>query len=86
MMDYDAIVEYDGGDVACGDLKPIFGRNDIKEGDETCSIIKDEFKDFCCYTPPTAPCNLCETETDFLDAYSNVEVDFGGSITNCSDV
>ena len=86
MMDYDAIVEYDGGDVACGDLKPIFGRNDIKVGDETCSIIKEEFKDFCCYTPPTVPCNLCETETDFLDAYSDVEVDFGGSITNCSDV
>ena len=86
MMDYDAKVNYEGGDVACGDLKPIFGRNDIEEGSEACSVIKDDFRNFCCYTPPTVPCNLCETVTDFLDAYSNVEVSFGGSTRNCSDV
>ena len=85
-LDWDAVVEYEGDRIACGDLKPIFGRNEIEEGTEECSAIKDTYRDFCCYTQPTTACNLCETETDFMDAYSSVEVDFWGSKMNCSDV
>jgi len=86
MLDWDAVVEYEGDRIACGDFKPIFGRNEIEEGDETCSDIKDTYRDFCCYTPPSLPCNLCQTETQFMDAYTSVEVDFWGSAMNCSDV
>ncbi|KAL9188929.1 hypothetical protein ACHAXT_011419 [Thalassiosira profunda] len=86
MLDWDAVVEYEGERIACGDFKPIFGRNEIEEGTEQCSAVKDTYADLCCYTPPSIPCNLCETETDFFDAYSSVEVDFWGSAMNCSDV
>lgn len=86
MLDWDAVVEYESDIIACGDFKPIFGRNEIEEGKETCDAIKEAYRDYCCYTLPTNPCNLCETETDFLDAYISVEVDFWGSKMNCSDV
>ena len=86
MLDWDAVVEYEEERTVCGDFKPIFGRNEIEEGTEACSNITDVYRDFCCYTPPSEPCNLCQTETDFLDAYSSVEVDFWGSAMNCSDV
>ena len=87
MLDWDAVVEYENEAIACGELKPIFGRNQIEQGTEECSAITETYQDFCCYIPPTVPCNLCETEGgDFLDAYSSVEVDFWGSSTNCSDV
>ena len=86
MLDWDAVVEYDGERIACGDLKPIFGKKGIEEGKETCADIKSDFSDLCCYTPPTTPCNLCQTESDFLDVYSDVEVDFWGSAMNCSDL
>ena len=85
MLDWDAIVEYEEEHLACGDLKPIFGRNEIEEGTEECESIKDTYQDYCCYTPPTVPCNLCQTETEYLDVYSSVEVDVWGSIMNCSD-
>lgn len=86
MLDWDAVVEYDGERISCGDFKPIFGRKEIEEGSETCSDIKSSFSDLCCYTPPIVPCNLCQTESDFLDAYSDIEVDFGGSAMNCTDL
>ena len=86
MLDWDAVVEYESDIIACGDFKPIFGRNEIEEGKETCDAIKEAYRDYCCYTLPTNPCNLCETETDFLDAYISVEVDFWGSKMKCSDV
>lgn len=85
MLDWDAVVEYEGERVACGDLKPIFGRNEIEEGSEVCSTIKDTYQEYCCFTPPDIPCNLCQTETNFLDAYSSLEVDLWGSAMNCSD-
>ena len=85
MLDWDAVIEYEGDRMACGDLRPIFGRNEIEEGTESCSAIKDTYRDFCCYTPPSIPCNLCQTESAFLDAYSSVEIDFWGSKMNCSD-
>ncbi|KAL7555041.1 hypothetical protein ACHAWF_018638, partial [Thalassiosira exigua] len=86
MLDWDAVIEYEGDRIACGDLKPIFGRNEIEEGTDMCSDMKDSYRDFCCYTPPVEACNLCQTDTLFLDAYSSVEVNFWGSATNCSDV
>ena len=86
MLDWDVVVEYEGEQVACGDLKPIFGKNEIEEGSESCSNITETYRDVCCYTPPVTPCNLCQTETDFLDAYSSIEVEFWGSVNNCSEV
>ena len=52
MLDWDAVVEYEGERIACGDFKPIFGRNEIEEGTEQCSAVKDTYADLCCYTPP----------------------------------
>ena len=66
MLDWDAVVEYDGERIACGDFGPIFGREEIEEGDETCTDMKSDYSDLCCYTPPIVPCNLCQTESDFL--------------------
>jgi len=86
MLDWDAVVEYDGERIACGDFRPIFGREEIEEGDEICSDMKSDYSDLCCYIPPTVPCNLCQTESNFLDTYSDVEVDFWGSAMNCSDL
>lgn len=84
-LDWDVVVEYEEKQIACGDLKPVFGKNEIEQGTESCAAVIDIYQDLCCYTPPVVPCNLCETETDFLDAYTEMEVDFWGSPTNCSD-
>lgn len=86
LLDWDAVVEYDEKRISCGEFKPIFGRKEIEEGDEACSDIQSNYTDLCCYTPPTIPCNLCQTETNFLDAYSDKEVNFWGSAMNCSDL
>lgn len=86
VLDWDAVVEYEGEPVACGELKPIFGRNEIEEGGTVCDAAKNTYQDYCCYTPPDEPCNMCQTETAYFDAYASVEVDFWGSPTNCSDV
>jgi len=86
VLDWDAVVEYEGDAVACGDLKPIFGRNEIEEGSGLCDAAKNTYRDFCCYTPPNEPCNMCQTKETYFDPYSSVEVDFWGSPMNCSDV
>ena len=85
MLDWDAVIDYNGEETACGDLKPLFGRNEIEEGSDNCTAIKESYSDFCCYTPPDIPCNLCETDMDFLDAYSDVAIEFWGTAMNCSD-
>ena len=86
VLDWDAVVEYEGEPVACGELKPIFGRNEIEEGSTICDAAKNTYRDFCCYTPPDKPCDMCQKESAYYDAYSNIEVEFWGSPTNCSDV
>jgi chitinase len=86
VLDWDAVVEYEGEPVACGDLKPIFGRNEIEEGGDICDAAKNTYRDFCCYIPPDEPCNMCQTESAYFDAYSSVEIEFWGSPMNCSDV
>lgn len=85
MLDWDAVIDYNGEETACGDLKPLFGRNEIEEGSDNCAAIKESYGDFCCYIPPVIPCNLCETDTDFLDAYTGVAIEFWGTAMNCSD-
>lgn len=85
-LDWDVVVHYEEEQVACGDLKAVFGRQEIEDGTEECVALEEVYRDICCYTPPVSPCNLCQTETDYLDAYSEVEIDFFGSPSNCSDV
>lgn len=85
MLDWDAVIDYNGEETACGDLKPLFGRSEIEEESDNCTAIKESYSDFCCYTPPDTPCNLCETDMDFLDAYSDVAIEFWGTAMNCSD-
>jgi chitinase len=86
MLDWDAVVEYEGESVACGDLKQILGRDEIEEGSDACDVAKSTHRDFCCYTPPDKPCNMCQKETTYFDTYSTVEVDFLGTLMNCSAV
>jgi len=85
LLDWDAVVEYDEAQVSCGDLKPIFGKNEIEHDTEECATITSNYQDLCCYYPPISPCNLCRTDSDFLEAYSSVEIELWGSSTNCSD-
>jgi hypothetical protein len=85
-LDWDVVIEYQEEHIACGDLKAAFGKQEIEDETDECVAEQDLFRDICCFTPPVSPCNLCQTETDYLEAYSNVEVDFFGSPSNCSDV
>ena len=85
-LDWDVVIEYEEEKIACGDIKTVFGKQEIEHESEECIAVQEQYRDACCYTTPVSPCNLCQTETDYLDAYSDVEIDFFGSPSNCSDV
>jgi hypothetical protein len=86
MLDWDVVIEYNEEKIACGDLKAEFGKQEIEMGTEECVAMEDSYRDLCCFIPPVQGCNLCQSDTDYLEAYSDVEIDFFGSPSNCSDV
>ena len=85
-LDWDMVIVYNNEHVACGDLKAEFGKEGIEDETDQCTAMQELHQEMCCFSPPVSPCNLCQTETDYLEAYSEVEVDFFGSKSNCSDI
>lgn len=84
--DWSTFVTYEGQSIACGDFEWILRGDNVADGSDTCTAVKEEFSDKCCYQPLSTSCNLCQVGGDYLDVKPNAVVDYQGSSTTCLGV
>ena len=81
--DWSTYVSYEGSSIACGDFEWMLKGKGVAADSDTCSAVKDEYFDKCCYEPPETSCNLCHVNGNYLDVNGDVQVTYQDSPTTC---
>jgi len=84
--DWNTFVTYNGKSIACGDFEWILKSDNVASDSDTCSEVKEEFYDKCCYEQPATSCNLCQGDSKYLDVQPDVGVEYQGESTTCLNV
>lgn len=84
--DWNTFVTYQNKSIACGDFEWILRSGNVASDSDTCSSVKDEFYEKCCYEPPSSSCNLCQVDGQYLDVQPEVGIVYEGDSTTCLNV
>jgi hypothetical protein len=84
--DWYANVNVNGNSLTCLELDEVIGNSQIEQGSDQCNEVLDVAAPACCYEPPTTPCNICQSGSNFLDVMSSVQVEYGGTTATCGQI
>jgi len=84
--DWYSMVNVNGNSMTCLELDGIVAESEIQSGSGQCGQLLEVAAPACCYEPPTKPCNMCASGSEFTDVMSSVIVEYGGTTATCGQI